>query len=396
MKKRNQKLLSLFLSAMMVVGVVPSTVYAAPEQATEIAVEQEAGTEATNEDTVINENEADASADQAQENTDEAQADDTAQENEAAAEEAEAQSETEKSETPVYTIGDLNIKFDGANAAVAEALTKDAKIDETDPTIQQLRKELEEVKVKGGEAGSSNNEANINTADLYDDEAEGQAEGKQLTKEQIDKVLEMFSEYKQQWQKHADVLGVQMPFYLSYNDNKDDLGVLGEMLVLAGKTVDDVRKGNYEYDDIIGMILNFKYGDSYGIKHYGEKVKEARNAGLQAVKDSGAKTEAQKLLALNDYLAKIDTFDMAYIMNSSDKKGDETMVAPTPTQNEHWDEMYQAMHAIYEKSMKETFENKIKDGLFAQATQQTVRENHKDMSDTEFDAYLKTEDVKNE
>ena len=50
MKKRNQKLLSLFLSAMMVVGVVPSTVYAAPEQATEIAVEQEAGTEATNED----------------------------------------------------------------------------------------------------------------------------------------------------------------------------------------------------------------------------------------------------------------------------------------------------------------------------------------------------------
>ena len=176
MKKRNQKLLSLFLSAMMVVGVVPSTVYAAPEQATEIAVEQEAGTEATNEDTVINENEADASADQAQENTDEAQAEDTAQENEAAAEEAEAQSEDEKSETPVYTIGNLDIKFDGANAAVAEALTKDAKIDETDPTIQQLRKELEEVKVKGGEAGASNNEANINTADLYDDEAEGQAE----------------------------------------------------------------------------------------------------------------------------------------------------------------------------------------------------------------------------
>lgn len=103
MKKRNQKLLSLFLSAMMVVGVVPSTVYAAPEQATEIAVEQEAGTEATNEDTVINENEADASADQAQENTDEAQADDTAQENEAAAEEAEAQTASE--ENAVDTTG---------------------------------------------------------------------------------------------------------------------------------------------------------------------------------------------------------------------------------------------------------------------------------------------------
>lgn len=399
MKKRNQKLLSLFLSAMMVVGVVPSTVYAAPEQATEIAVEQEAGTEATNEDTVINENEADASADQAQENTDEAQADDTAQENEAAAEEAEAQSEDEKSETPVYTIGNLDIKFDGANAAVAEALTKDAKIDETDPTIQQLRKELEEVKVKGGEAGSSNNEANINTADLYDDEAEGQAESKKLTQEEIKNVLQMFSAYKEQWQKHADVLGVQMPFYLSYNDDDPDgLGVLGEMLVLAGKTVKDVREGNYSYDNITGMILNFQYGDSYGIEYYGEKVKEARKAGLQAVEASGAKTEAQKLLALNDYLAKIDTFDMAYIMNSSDKKGDETMVAPTPTQNEHWNTMYDAMRSVYEKSLKEQFENNIKDGIFDQSAQQKLKQTEKckDMSDEQFDAYLKTEEGQNE
>ncbi len=399
MKKRNQKLLSLFLSAMMVVGVVPSTVYAAPEQATEIAVEQEAGTEATNEDTVINENEADASADQAQENTDEAQADDTAQENEAAAEEAEAQSEDEKSETPVYTIGNLDIKFDGANAAVAEALTKDAKIDETDPTIQQLRKELEEVKVKGGEAGSSNNEANINTADLYDDEAEGQAESKKLTQEEIKNVLQMFSAYKEQWQKHADVLGVQMPFYLSYNDDDPDgLGVLGEMLVLAGKTVKDVREGNYSYDNITGMILNFQYGDSYGIEYYGEKVKEARKAGLQAVEASGAKTEAKKLLALNDYLAKIDTFDMAYIMNSSDKKGDETMVAPTPTQNEHWNTMYDAMRSVYEKSLKEQFENNIKDGIFDQSAQQKLKQTEKckDMSDEQFDAYLKTEEGQNE
>ena len=183
MKKRNQKLLSLFLSAMMVVGVVPSTVYAAPEQETEIAVEQEADTEATNEDTVINE--ADASADQAQENTDEAQADDTAQENEAAAEEAEAQTASEENavDTTGFTIKTPEIKFEGANAAVAEALTKDVKIDENDPAIQGLRKELENLEIVGGEAGASNNEANISIAAVGDED--GQAEAQKLTQEQI-------------------------------------------------------------------------------------------------------------------------------------------------------------------------------------------------------------------
>lgn len=61
MSKRNKKLLSLLLSTMMVFSVVPSTVYAAPEQGTEAAVEQDANEEVKQEDTVNNE--ADASAD---------------------------------------------------------------------------------------------------------------------------------------------------------------------------------------------------------------------------------------------------------------------------------------------------------------------------------------------
>lgn len=229
MKKRNQKLLSLFLSAMMVVGVVPSTVYAAPEQATEIAVEQEAGTEATNEDTVINENEADASADQAQENTDEAQADDTAQENEAAAEEAEAQTASEENavDTTGFTFTIPEIKVKGANAAVAEALTKDVELDETNPAIQGLRKELESLEIAGGEAGTSNNEANINTADLYDEEADGQAEKQGLTPEQIDTVLKLYQNYQVQWANNADVLGVQNPFFLDFNDNDNNEDIVG-------------------------------------------------------------------------------------------------------------------------------------------------------------------------
>lgn len=62
MSKRNKKLLSLLLSTMMVFSVVPSTVYAAPDQETEATIEQDANEEVKQEDTVNNE--ADASADQ--------------------------------------------------------------------------------------------------------------------------------------------------------------------------------------------------------------------------------------------------------------------------------------------------------------------------------------------
>ena len=298
MKKRNQKLLSLFLSAMMVVGVVPSTVYAAPEQATEIAVEQEAGTEATNEDTVINENEADASADQAQENTDEAKADDTAQENEAAAE-GQTDAQAEESGKQVYSIGKVNVKFEGANAAVAEALTKDVEIDENDPAIQGLRKELENLEIVGGEAGASNNEANINTADLADED--GQAATQKLTDEQIDTVVKQYQNYLNQWKDNANLLGVQNPFFLDFNDDKDGLGILGEMLALDGKSVQDVRDGKVKYDDLTGMIFTFTYGDKLGIQYYGEDVTNARTEALAAVDASGAQTKAQKLLVLNDW-----------------------------------------------------------------------------------------------
>lgn len=86
MSKRNKKLLSLLLSTMMVFSVVPSTVYAAPEQGTEATVEQDANEEVKQEDTVNNE--ADASADQADTKQDEAKADDTAQKTDNAATQA--------------------------------------------------------------------------------------------------------------------------------------------------------------------------------------------------------------------------------------------------------------------------------------------------------------------
>ena len=359
MKKRNQKLLSLFLSAMMVVGVVPSTVYAAPEQATEIAVEQEAGTEATNEDTVINE--ADASADQAQENTDEAKADDTAQENEAAAEE-QTDAQAEDSGKQVYSIGKVNVKFEGANAAVAEALTKDVEIDENDPAIQGLRKELENLEIVGGEAGASNNEANINTADLADED--GQAATQKLTDEQIDTVVKQYQNYLNQWKDNANLLGVQNPFFLDFNDDKDGLGILGEMLALDGKSVQDVRDGKVKYDDLTGMIFTFTYGDKLGIQYYGKDVENARTEALAAVDASGAQTKAQKLLVLNDWLAHNNTFDMSYIMNSGkETEADKPMIAKDPKKQEHEDDVYNEIYKVYEPQIKQNFHDQIYAGV---------------------------------
>ena len=133
MSKRNKKLLSLLLSTMMVFSVVPSTVYAAPEQGAEATVEQDANEEVKQEDTVNNE--ADGSADLTETKQDETKADDTAQKNDEAAQKTDnAATQAGNAAQPVVDGADVTvagtsitipaIKFQGANAAVAEALTR--------------------------------------------------------------------------------------------------------------------------------------------------------------------------------------------------------------------------------------------------------------------------------
>ena len=118
------------------------------------------------------------------------------------------------------------------------------------------------------------------------------------------------------------------------------------MLVLAGHDVDEVRNGEYSLDDVNGMILNFMLGDQLGVKYYGEAVENQRSAALKFVEESGAKTEAQKLLALNTWLAQENTFDMSYIMNQMEPENP-VMAAEEPQQHEHYDEIYAAVEAIY-------------------------------------------------
>ena len=358
MSKRNKKLLSFLLSTMMVFSVVPSTVYAAPDQGTEATVEQDANEEAKQKDTVNNE--ADASADQADTKQDEAKADDTAQKNDETATQTGNEAKPVEDNTVTVSGKDITmpvIQFKGANAALAEALTKDVKIDEDDPAIQSLREALGNLEMVGGEAGTESNESNISTADLQD-------ETKKLTDDQINTVVGMYQQYLNQWSANANVLGVQNPFFLDFNDDTDGLGILGEMLALDGKSVQDVRDGKVSYDDLTGMIFTFTFGDKLGIQYYGKDVLNARKDALAAVDASGAKTKAQKLLVLNDWLAHENTFDMSYIMNSGkETEDDKPMIAKDPKPQEHEKDVNTEIYNAYEPQIKQNFYDQIFAGI---------------------------------
>ena len=169
MKKKKTQLLGIVLSAAMLATSVPAPVYAEPTD--NVAEEEDSNAAAVQETT----DEADAVADDAATAADDATPEEADEQD--TADEADAQAAEEgDNEVKVdggYTISIPTINFQGANAAVAEQLTKDVEIDESDPAIQSLRKALEEVEIVGGEAGTESNESNISTADLYEaDEAE--------------------------------------------------------------------------------------------------------------------------------------------------------------------------------------------------------------------------------
>ena len=359
MKKRSKMLLSLFLSTIMVFSVVPSTVFAEPAHEETPAV-QENTTEAVQDNTNTNEAEDPATEDSVTEDdATEATTDSSNTDNDAV-----AQTDNDENKVTIsgITIQTPVIQFKGANAAVAEALTKDIKIDESDPAIQSLREALGDLEMVGGEAGTESNESNISTADLY--EADEQAETKKLTADQINTVVGMYQQYLNQWSANANVLGVQNPFFLDFNDDTDGLGILGEMLALDGKSVQDVRDGKVSYDDLTGMIFTFTYGDKLGIKYYGPDVTNARDEALAAVTASGAQTKAQKLLVLNDWLAHNNTFDMSYIMNSGKESDDDKpMIAKNPQKQEHEDEVYNEIYKVYEPQIKQNFHDQIYAGI---------------------------------
>ena len=363
MKQGFKRIVSMALIASMIATMAPSTAWAASVDNTD-AAQVEAQTAADEEVVPAAESAAETEAVEVQTETEPAATEETEAQTET--EETEIQTETEETETPVYSIGDININFQGANAAVAEQMTKDVEIDESDPAIQSLRKALEEVEIVGGEAGTESNESNISTADLYEaDEADEQETTRPLTEDEINAVIAMYQQYLNQWEANANVLGVQNPFFLDFNDNTDGLGILGEMLALDGKSVQDVRDGKVSYDALTGMIFTFTYGDKLGIEYYGPDVTNARDEALAAVTASGAQTKAQKLLVLNDWLAHNNTFDMPYIMNSGKSDTEKPMVAEKDDQQKKdlKEKVYKAVYAAYEKQITANFHDQFFAGI---------------------------------
>lgn len=310
MNQKFKRILSLFLSLLMGMSALPA--YAAPEQ----AADQSSTTSQT----------------------------------------AETNTETNKtaakqkiSASGSITVGDEQVPFSmdesDINAAMVADNSEDTTVDTSDPAVKSVKKELKNIRVKSTKA-------------------DGTEEKKKLTAEQQQQVLDMFQNYQNNWKANADVLGAQLPFYMQYNDKGEDgLGVLGEMLVLAGVTVDAVRNGDYSYDDLTGTIMTFMYGDQLGVKYYGDIVRSKRDDAIEAVKASGAKTEYQKLLVLNDWLASQDTFDMSYIMNMG--KDTPTMAAENPKDPDHYQDVYDVMYSAYEKQITDQFHDQIFAGVEA-------------------------------
>lgn len=356
MNQKFKRILSLFLSLLMGMSALPA--YAAPEQ----AADQSSTTSQT----------------------------------------AETNTETNKtaakqkiSASGSITVGDEQVPFSmdesDINAAMVADNSEDTTVDTSDPAVKSVKKELKNIRVKSTKA-------------------DGTEEKKKLTAEQQQQVLYMFQQYQDNWKANADVLGAQLPFYMQYNDKGEDgLGVLGEMLVLAGATVDAVRNGDYSYDDLTGTIMTFMYGDQLGVKYYGDTVRSKRDDAIKAIKASGAKTEYQKLLVLNDWLASQDTFDMSYIMNMG--KDTPTMAAENPKDPDHYQDVYDTLYASYKEQITNQFhdqifagveadlrqkfyENAIRQAVYTQAlggkTDETATEEEKAAANEQADAYMET------
>lgn len=356
MNQKFKRILSLFLSLLMGMSALPA--YAAPEQ----AADQSSTTSQT----------------------------------------AETNTETNKtaakqkiSASGSITVGDEQVPFSmdesDINAAMVADNSEDTTVDTSDPAVKSVKKELKNIRVKSTKA-------------------DGTEEKKKLTTEQQQQVLYMFQQYQDNWKANADVLGAQLPFYMQYNDKGEDgLGVLGEMLVLAGATVDAVRNGDYSYDDLTGTIMTFMYGDQLGVKYYGDTVRSKRDDAIKAVKASGAKTEYQKLLVLNDWLASQDTFDMSYIMNMG--KDTPTMAAENPKDPDHYQDVYDTLYASYKEQITNQFhdqifagveadlrqkfyEKAIRQAVYTQAldgkTDETATEEEKAAANEQADAYMET------
>ena len=150
MKQGFKRIVSMALIASMIATMAPSTAWAASVDNTD-AAQVEAQSAVDEEAAPVAESAAETEAVEVQTETEPAAAAETEEAVETETE-TETQTETEEPDSQYYTVGEINIDFQGANAAVAQQMAKNVEIDESDPAIQSLREALENLEIEGGEA----------------------------------------------------------------------------------------------------------------------------------------------------------------------------------------------------------------------------------------------------
>ena len=380
MKQVVRRMVALLLSLSMAVGMISTSAWAASVTDTpEVAAEQEPADEA-------------AAAEEA--TAEEAPADEATEE-ETPAEETPAETPTEEEEEPVdtfaqeettdeavvaegYTAGEIRSDIYSAIFRSQDNLVDMSKYNASKGTMDNLTDqvlkannstELVSVTYKTDEATDT-----VTTMEVEMD-AELQAVKDELdvitfededgnkvppTEEQKQQILGFYSQYLEFNKENAQYLGLTAPLLIS-KENGTEFGPLGSMLYIAGHTPEEVASGEYSYDDVMGTIQTFYYGNKFGVEYYGSDILKQKTAALKVVEESGAETEPEKLLVLNDWLAHQTTFDMAYIMNDGDT---ELMCAENPQKNEHYNEIYQFFH--------DQFYDEYHDKLYQQAFYQGV------------------------
>lgn len=172
-----------------------------------------------------------------------------------------------------------------------------------------------------------------------------------ITDDQAEEILGLYTEYQTLCNKYVAYIGRQTAWYTSYEQNEDELGPLGSLLVLAGLSVDYLRNyANYETDDgqtvyntVVTIIQMYTYAYEYGVEDYGSSIISAKNDALEAVEDAGCKTEAQEYMVLTDWMSNRITFDMAYIMNQSA----EVMTCADPQTSDEYTKIYNELYEEY-------------------------------------------------
>ena len=161
-----------------------------------------------------------------------------------------------------------------------------------------------------------------------------------LTQEQKDDILARYAAYQQsmitvtdpstgQETNVQDLFGVQTPYFTKKDTQACPIGSLLSIAGIPNSVLEYgleaiVEYGIMDYTTITGLLDMFTMANQFTVAMKAEEMGDAIEAVMTEVQKSGADTEAEVLLAINDWLAQNCTFDMPYIMDMTSPEEDTT------------------------------------------------------------------------